>query len=357
MRGHLTICSKLHGKEERAENAGRCPTRWRAVTVHPLMLSPQMGVVGSERMSEDASGAFRETYADLYDRLLVPLLFAPYAQIISRHVLRSHPRAILETAAGTGVLSHELARDLPPDVSITATDLNQPMLDKAQAKPGSANITWRQADAMKLPFPNESFDLAVCQFGVMFFPDKAASFQEIARVLRRGGSFVFVVWDDWAQMEHAPLAMAADVVSEILGCEPRSLVNPPYHDEATIRADLATARFEKIDIQRVTQPARAASAHAAAVATVHGSLIRTVIESKAPERLQEATNAWNRRFVPGMVMGKSLAPPRDSSSLRESPPPDPARRFRLAAPRPRPGRPSGPHASTISRIAEQYAAA
>ena len=90
--------------------------------------------------------------------------------------------------------------------------------------------------------------------------------------------------------------MAADVVSEILGCEPRSLVNPPYHDEATIRADLATARFEKIDIQRVTQPARAASAHAAAVATVHGSLIRTVIESKAPERLQEATNAVEQAF-------------------------------------------------------------
>jgi ubiquinone/menaquinone biosynthesis C-methylase UbiE len=255
-----------------------------------------MGVAGSERMSEDASGAFRETYADLYDRLLVPLLFAPYSQIITRHALRIRPRSILETAAGTGVLSHELARDLPPDTSITATDLNQPMLDKAQAKPGSSNITWRRADAMKLPFPNESFDLAVCQFGVMFFPDKAASFQEIARVLRRGGSYVFVVWDDWAQMEHAPLAMAADVVSEILGCEPRSLVNPPYHDEATIKADLATARFEKIAIQRVTQPAKATSAHAAAVATVHGSLIRTVIESKAPERLQEATNAVEQAF-------------------------------------------------------------
>ena len=247
-------------------------------------------------MSEDASGAFRETYADLYDRLLVPLLFAPYSQIITRHALRIRPRSILETAAGTGVLSHELARDLPPETSITATDLNQPMLDKAQAKPGSSNITWRRADAMKLPFPNESFDLAVCQFGVMFFPDKAASFQEIARVLRRGGSYVFVVWDDWAQMEHAPLATAADVVSEILGCEPRSLVNPPYHDEATIKADLATARFEKIAIQRVTQPAKATSAHAAAVATVHGSLIRTVIELKAPERLQEATNAVEQAF-------------------------------------------------------------
>jgi SAM-dependent methyltransferase len=246
-------------------------------------------------MSGNVSGAFKETYADLYDRLLVPLLFAPYAQIITRHALRSHARAILEIAAGTGVLSHELALKLPPDTSITATDLNQPMLDKAKSKPGSTNVTWRQADAMKLPFPDETFDLAVCQFGVMFFPDKAASFQETARVLRRGGSYIFIVWDDWALMEHAPLAVAADVVGEIMGCEPGSLVNPPYHDEAIIRADLA-AHFEKVDIQRVTQPAWAASAHAAAEATVHGSLIRTVIEAKAPERLLKATDAVEQTF-------------------------------------------------------------
>jgi SAM-dependent methyltransferase len=261
-----------------------------------LGLLPSMGVAGSQQMSEDASGAFRETYADLYDRLLVPLLFAPYAQIITRNALRFHPRAILEIAAGTGVLTYELARQLPADTSITATDLHQPMLDKATANPGSANITWRQADAMKLPFPDASFDLAVCQFGVMFFPDKAASFQEIARVLRRGGSYVFVVWDDWALMEHAPLAMAADVVSVILECEAGTLVNPPYYDETTIRADLAMAHFENVDIQRVTQPARAASARAAAEATVHGSLIRTAIESKAPERLQEATDTVERMF-------------------------------------------------------------
>jgi SAM-dependent methyltransferase len=247
-------------------------------------------------MSENANGAFRETYADLYDRLLVPLLFAPYAQVITHHALRSHPHAILEIAAGTGILTHELTRALPADASITATDLNQPMLDKAQAKPGSASITWRQADAMKLPFLDESFDLAVCQFGVMFFPDKSASFQEVARVLRRGGSYVFVVWDDWGQMEHAPLAIAADVVSEILGCEPGALVNPPYHDQSIIRADLAAANFENIDIRRVTRPAKAASARAAAEATVHGSLIRTVIESKAPDRLKEATDAVEQTF-------------------------------------------------------------
>ncbi len=247
-------------------------------------------------MSEHTNCAFRETYADLYDRLLVPLLFAPYAPIITRHALRANPRAILEIAAGTGVLTHELARVLPADTSITATDLNQPMLDKAQNTFGSANITWRQADAMKLPFPDEGFDLAVCNFGVMFLPDKAASFQETARVLRRGGAYVFVVWDDWAQMEHAPLAMAADVVSKILGCGPEALVNPPYHDEPTIRADLAAARFDNVDIQRVTLPARAASARQAAEATVHGSLIRTVIESKAPDRLQEATGAVEQMF-------------------------------------------------------------
>jgi SAM-dependent methyltransferase len=236
-------------------------------------------------MSDDTAGAFKTTYAELYDHHLVPLQFAPYAEVLAARSKVLGPRAILETAAGTGIATRELARILS-GVTIIATDLNQPMIDRAKAKPGMPNVTWQCADAMKLPFPDASFDLLICQFGVMFFPDKQASFREASRVLQHGGKYIFIVWDDWKKMTHAPLAIAAEVVGEMLRCDPALLVNPPYHDEDTIRADLIAAKFQRIDIEHITQPATAASAREAAIATVHGSLIRTVIEKTDAGRLE-----------------------------------------------------------------------
>jgi len=174
-----------------------------------------------------------------------------------------------------------------------------------------ANATWQQVDAMRLPFPDEGFDLIVCQFGVMFFPDKQMSFREASRVLQCGGRYLFAVWDDWNKMTSAPLSIAADVVGGILGCDPRSLVNPPYHDEDTIRTDLSAAKFQGIDIRRITQPGKAASGREAALATVHGSLIRTVIEATDPQRLHEATDAveqaFRAKFGKGEIVGTTSA--------------------------------------------------
>lgn len=124
----------------------------------------------------------------LYERYLVPLIFEPDAQDISRQVQECRPAAMLELAAGTGALTRELARRLPPEVSIIATDLSQPMLDEALTVGTSRPVEWRQTDAMQLPFPDQSFDIVVCQFGVMFFREKSAAFAEAKRALRPGGS-------------------------------------------------------------------------------------------------------------------------------------------------------------------------
>jgi SAM-dependent methyltransferase len=247
-------------------------------------------------MSEEATGAFKKTYAELYDRYLVPMMFAPYARVLAERARTFAPRSVLETAAGTGILTQELTQTLPSSVPITATDLNLPMIERAATRPSRANVTWRQADALNLPFPDDSFSLVICQFGVMFFLDKQASFREAWRVLEQGGGFLFAVWDDWNDMVNAPLAIAAEIVGVLLGCHPSSLVSPPYHHENTIRAHLGAAGFQSTDIQRITRPATAASAREGAVATVHGSLIRTAIESAAPGRLDEATDAVERAF-------------------------------------------------------------
>jgi len=264
-----------------------------------------------EKLPEDADAAFRATYAELYDRHLVPLLFAPYAGYLADRVKAHKPRSVLETAAGTGILTQALAQALPAEVTITATDLNQPMIDRARAKSAGPRIAWQRADAMRLPFSNGSFELIVCQFGVMFFPDKKASFREAARVLTPRGRYLFAVWDDWKKMPDAPLAIAADVVAAMLDCDPASLVNPGYHDETTLREDLASAQFQRIKVECVMLPAAAASAREAAPATVHGSLIRTVIETQHPGRLEEATNtverAFEANFGKGTVVGRTSA--------------------------------------------------
>ena len=126
---------------------------------------------------------FAGSIPEIYDRFLVPLIFESYARDLAERVAKAKPQDILETAAGTGVLTRAIASRLPVHARLLATDLNQPMLNHAAAKlPHESRITWRQADALALPFEDQSFDVVACQFGVMFFPDRS-------KVTRRRAEF------------------------------------------------------------------------------------------------------------------------------------------------------------------------
>jgi SAM-dependent methyltransferase len=262
-------------------------------------------------MSSDKVAAFAGTLAEFYDRYLVPLNFAPYAEVVADRAKALLPRRVLETAAGTGVVTEALARILPSEVTITATDLNQAMIERGKVRPGMERVNWQQADAMKLPFLDGVFDLIVCQFGVMFFPDKRASFNEAFRVLTPGGTYLFVLWDDYINMANSPLWIAAQTVGDMLRRDPHALVNPPYFDEPTIRADLTAAGFRDVKVDRMARMARVASARDAALITVQGSLIRTAIEAEDPSRLDKATKAVEQvmlaRFGEGPVEGEMKA--------------------------------------------------
>src|SRR5262245_29489526 len=134
---------------------------------------------------------FTGSIPELYEKHLVPLIFDQYAEDLVRRLAVYAPRRVLELAAGTGVVTRRMAASLPAHTSIVATDLNQPMLDHA-ARVGTVRpVEWRQADAMQLPFADASFDVVVCQFGVMFFPDKRHAFAEAHRVLAPDGVFIF----------------------------------------------------------------------------------------------------------------------------------------------------------------------
>jgi SAM-dependent methyltransferase len=256
---------------------------------------------------------FAGSIPKFYEAYLVPLLFEPYAaDLVSRLAARS-PGRVLEVAAGTGVVTRALASALPERVSIVATDLNQPMLDQAAALGTRRPVEWRQADAMQLPFPDGAFDAVVCQFGVMFFPDKAKALSEAHRVLRPGGVLIFNVWDRIEENEFAETVTAA---LALLFPEdpPRFLARTPhgYHAPARIVQDLAGGGFvAPPEIVTVAARSRAKSHRDPAIAFCQGTPLRSEIEARDASRLEEATeaaaDAIGRRFGRGAVDGKMQA--------------------------------------------------
>jgi SAM-dependent methyltransferase len=187
------------------------------------------------------------------------------------------------------------------------------MLDQAAAIGVCRAVDWRQADAMQLPFADQSFDVVVCQFGVMFFPDKVRAFAESRRVLRKDGAFIFNVWDRIEDNEFA------DTVTQALQGvfphdPPRFLARVPhgYHDEVRLIRDLDAAGFPRTpELVTVTADSRADSAHIAALAYCQGTPLRGEIEARDGSRLVQATDiatqAIARRFGQGPVVGKIQA--------------------------------------------------
>ena len=236
----------------------------------------------------DMNRSFAGSMPEFYDRILVPVMFEPFALDLAERLRGTRSGRVLEVAAGTGILTRVLARLLPAEASITATDLNPAMLDRAKSHRGLDRVQWQVADALALPFDDRQFDCVVCQFGVMFFPDKRAAFREARRVLRPGGQFLFSVWGD---RKDSPFEVVAQVVGERLSRDPASLVSPPYNDVDIVRGDLATAGFSPVTVEHITKLTHSSSARDAAMTMTHGGLIRAAIEAHAPDRLDEITDA------------------------------------------------------------------
>jgi len=256
---------------------------------------------------------FAGSIPELYETYLVPLIFEPYAaDLVAR--LASRPLArVLEIAAGTGVVTRAMATALPETLAIVATDLNQSMLDQASVRGTKRPVTWRQADAMKLPFADGAFDAVVCQFGVMFFPEKRVAYSEVRRVLRLGGIFSFNAWDRIEENEFADTVTTA-LEALFPGDPPRFLARTPhgYHDVETIKRDLAAAGFAASpEITKLTARSRAPSSDHPAIAYCQGTPLRNEIEARNPSRLVDATTvaaeAIAHRFGRGVVDGKIQA--------------------------------------------------
>jgi len=247
---------------------------------------------------------FAGSIPEIYDRYLVPLLFEPYAADLAARFGDLAEGVLIETAAGTGAVTRALLSSLSKSVRVAATDLNEGMLSVGASRVSDPALTWQQADAQRLPFADASADGVVCQFGVMFLPDKLAAYREARRVLRPTGRYVFNVWNRVEQNEVTLIAACA-IASLFPEDPPRFIERTPfgYFDVGVIRRDLEAAGFGRIDIETIDKTSRATSAEQAAIGLCKGTPLRSEIEARDAARLDEATlavsNALTARFGAG----------------------------------------------------------
>ena len=243
-------------------------------------------LTGSAHMA-DTDADFTGSIPEIYHRRLGPMLFEPFALELSQRLF-GRAGYILELACGTGVVTRALA--LCTQAQIMATDLNPAMLDYARSRLDRSQIDWRQADAVDLPFGPALFDVVVCQFGVMFFPDRVAAHRETRRVLRRPGTYIFSVWDS---LDHNPAAAAthAAVASCFPADPPQFLARTPhgYSDAGRIQADLVAAGYHRMAVDTVMRETQASAADLA-IGFCQGSPLRAEILARDPEGLQRVTD-------------------------------------------------------------------
>jgi ubiquinone/menaquinone biosynthesis C-methylase UbiE len=218
------------------------------------------------------SGAgFSGSVPGFYDRYLGPVLFEPYAVDLVSRLPAGDRLRVLEIACGTGIVTKRLRESLGESATLVATDLNEAMVSYARAAVSAPGIDWQQGDAQELGFDDGAFDVVVCQFGLMFLPDKVQGFREARRVLASGGVFLANVWHS---LEANPVAAAIHTtVARLFPADPPRFLETPYgyHDAARIRADMAEAGWEHVQLETVDVQGLGVSAAALAAGFGLGS--------------------------------------------------------------------------------------
>ena len=244
---------------------------------------------------DNKNAQFAGSIPAAYDKYLGPLFFEPYAEDLAARLHAPENSSVLEVACGTGILTRILRERLPRSVALTATDLNEPMMRHAAGKfTGDEAIVWKQADACSLPFPDEAFDAVICQFGVMFVPDKALCAREARRVLKPGGTFLFNVWDSLAEN---PLGkIPHETIARYFEKDPPAFYQVPfgYYDQAEIKRVVEGAGFRDVRIEVVSKNSGNTRVEDAAAGLVQGTPVSGAIAERDPSLIPIITQAVAR---------------------------------------------------------------
>jgi ubiquinone/menaquinone biosynthesis C-methylase UbiE len=236
----------------------------------------------------DATAAFVGKIPENYDRYLAPLFFNPYADDLVARLPVRDGMDVLEVACGTGIVTRRLVERLGGRGTLVATDLNEAMFAHARTRlPGRGDAQYRTADGTSLPFESGSFDAVVCQFGVMFFPDKTAGAREAFRVLRSGGTYLLNVWD---ALERNPVPrITHETILKFFPNDPPRFYTVPfsYHDTAVLEALLRDAGFTDVRCERVAKQGESPSAADAATGLIEGNPVYGEIMQRRPDALGE----------------------------------------------------------------------
>jgi SAM-dependent methyltransferase len=253
-------------------------------------------------MSGDAA-RFIGNIPEHYDVGLGPMIFVDYAADIARRAAACIPTRVLETAAGTGIVTRQLRDFLPPGVHVAATDLNAPMLEVARTKFRSGEqVDFQPADATALPFSDGAFEAVVCQFGVMFFPQKDTSYREVHRVLAPGGRYLFSVWDSH---RYNPFGrIAHETAARFFPADPPQFYTVPfsYYQIDPIKESLINAGFTDINVAVVGLEKEIPDAAHFAGGLVHGNPLIDEIRGRGgvdPDQIIDAlAQALRQEFGP-----------------------------------------------------------
>ena len=190
-----------------------------------------------------------------YESYMVPTLFGPWASCLIQTANPQPGEYVLDVACGTGIVARSVAPYLGVKGRVIGLDLNPNMLAVARSaaeREGHA-IEWKVGRAEKLPFPGESFDLVLCQFGLNLFSDRHAALTEMRRVLRTGGRVVLSVWQ--SLYRHPFYQTLHDVSQRRLG---RSAVQHIFSlgDADELHRLLTEAGFQHVEIEPMSMTAR-----------------------------------------------------------------------------------------------------
>ncbi len=233
-----------------------------------------------------------------YEKYLGSMLFEPYAVDIVDRLNKTELRSILEIACGTGRVTKHLVNALPADGTLTATDLNPDMIAVAQKMISDPRIIWQPANAQELPFEDCSFDAVVCQYGVMFFPDKPKAFAEAYRVLNPGGQYLFNCWSS-LERNPAPAIVHRKLIEEFGDAAPRFLEVAPYsfYDHDVIHKLMTDAGFQNVTLHDVALDSHYESTDTVVKGFLDGTPIYGFLQGQDPDRIARVRENIRKELV------------------------------------------------------------